>query len=384
MHALFIAARVFLSTFFFIPFVVLYATSIGLDFATLMLVESFFGVLLILLDLPGGHLADRIGPKRALIIGGALQGVACLALFFVPHVLVFWLVQVCFALAVSLSRGADSAMNHTLHERTGRAEGFELSEARFMALLLAARAMAYFASGLMALLGYRYTFLFTGITQLLGCTLLLAVPDGKSSDVRSEITLGARLKAVIKTCTSSLTIGLQIVAIVLVGSAFSIILYLLPALADAAGIATYRLGALFALSTLGAAGLSFLVQRSAQRWLAYGIGMVGFLCLAPPYYVVLLVGATLVEVAQSLIIPRFRASVMQQLGHLGKATAMSVISTAMILGFTIMGPTFGHLTDAYGLDVMLYACWATFAAGAALITYLQILAARRTSTNVSA
>ena len=61
MRPLFISSRLLLNLFFFVPFIALYATEIGLDFARLLLAEGLFGILVAVMDLPSGHVADSIG-----------------------------------------------------------------------------------------------------------------------------------------------------------------------------------------------------------------------------------------------------------------------------------------------------------------------------------
>lgn len=354
-----ISARLALNLFLFTPFIVLYAGDLGLDFRTVLLVESMFALLITITDLPCGHLADRIGPKWALLIGGALQGTACALLYALPAPAIFWGTQVLFAFAVAISRGADSALNFAQLKAAGAEATFEASESRLMSLLLVGRAIAYVAGGFVATLGYRQTFLATACVQLVGVGLLLLLPGSAPGQQRARFTLQERLGKVWRACMASPDARRQLLLMVLAGSSFQTILYLAPALARSAGIDTYELGAFFALATLGGSGAWFLLRRY-RLGLAYVMGIAGFLLMGTKLFIPLLIGTALVEACQTLIIPRFRAIAMGLLGEYGEATAMSVVSTAMLLGFSLLGPLLGHISDLYGLNTLLYFCCGMF------------------------
>jgi MFS family permease len=90
---------------------------------------------------------------------------------------------------------------------------------------------------------------------------------------------------------------------------------------------------------------------------------VGLLAMAREHFVFVLVGVSLVKASQAIIIPSFRKTTMAHLGQFGEATAMSVVTTATMLGFAVLGPMFGSISDRYGLRFLLFLCLGTFVLG---------------------
>ena len=95
---------------FFGPFTYLYAESLGMSHTEIMSLYGLFSVCTFLLDIPFGHVADRIGPKFALLIGLFIYGLTAIAVGLVPTVEMLWASQVLFAAGQSLYKGADSSL----------------------------------------------------------------------------------------------------------------------------------------------------------------------------------------------------------------------------------------------------------------------------------
>ncbi len=60
-------------TLFPIPIITLYwKDQIGLSLADIFLLQAVFGLAVVLLELPSGYVADRVGYRRSLLVGAAL------------------------------------------------------------------------------------------------------------------------------------------------------------------------------------------------------------------------------------------------------------------------------------------------------------------------
>ena len=92
------------------PVIVLFFESRGLTLAEVLLLQAWFGVLVLVLEVPSGYLADLLGRKRTLIVGAFVAAVGHSLLLVVEG---FWQLAVfegCLAIGYSLASGADLAM----------------------------------------------------------------------------------------------------------------------------------------------------------------------------------------------------------------------------------------------------------------------------------
>ncbi|HSZ31294.1 MAG TPA: hypothetical protein VK784_16245 [Pseudonocardiaceae bacterium] len=62
-----LVARLLLGSYFFVPYIALYAMSLRIPLGTILVIEALFALLTVLFDLPAGHLADRMGARQVLV-----------------------------------------------------------------------------------------------------------------------------------------------------------------------------------------------------------------------------------------------------------------------------------------------------------------------------
>ncbi len=94
----------------FMPIAVPYYRAHGLGMHDVYLLQSTFSVATMLFEVPSGHLADRIGRRRALILGGWLWGGAFLFLLSAGSFAAFACFEVIAAAGVACFSGADLAL----------------------------------------------------------------------------------------------------------------------------------------------------------------------------------------------------------------------------------------------------------------------------------
>lgn len=82
----------------------------GLKFSTVMYLNAWFMLWNFILEVPTGTIADHFGRKASIVLG-ALAGFVCMAVYTShPHILVFMIAEMIFALSITLVSGADNAL----------------------------------------------------------------------------------------------------------------------------------------------------------------------------------------------------------------------------------------------------------------------------------
>jgi MFS family permease len=360
-------ARLLLGGYFFIPYLVLYASSVHVSLSLLLAIEAFFALLIVLFDLPAGHLADRIGPRQALILGALLQGGAAALLGLLPSAAVFWATQPLFAAATALTMGADAALAAGVLRAAGRAEHFEATERVFQSTQLAGTALVLTSASALSLIGMHWTFLATAVAQLAAVVVLSRVADVRSPSDEDRISLGVRLRGLVRGVRGTKGLPLDLVAMILVGTAFSVLLYLTPVYYVAAGLGEGLVGVAAAGVALAASTAALVLPTRWSPRVSVALAVVAAAALAAPWVTVVLAAAVVVQAAQARLLPRFRARVLDDLREHGEASAMSIVTTSRNLGFAVVAPFVGVLTAWTGPGGLAVLCAVLFAvAGAAM------------------
>lgn len=121
-----------------------------------------------LLNVPGGALADRIGPRRVLLMSWLVYALAYAAFAFAPGYRSFWLIFVLYAAHYGLGEGAEKALMARLVDPRARGAAFGAQHAVHGAMLLPAN----LAFGFLVTQHPRIAFLGAAGAALLGAALL--------------------------------------------------------------------------------------------------------------------------------------------------------------------------------------------------------------------
>jgi MFS family permease len=357
-----LVARLLLGSYFFVPYIALYAMSLRIPLGTLLVIEALFALLTVLFDLPAGHLADRMGARQVLVLGALLEGIAALLLGGLPHAAVFWAVQPLFAASQSLTMGADVALASGVLRVAGRLAEFEAEEQLYQSLRLATMAVVLVSSSALSLVALRVPFLATGLAQLGAVMVLLTVPDVRSqSDIGPErLPLWDRLRGLVTSARRSAGLPIDLVAMILTGTAFFVLLYLMPVYFVGSGINEHLIGVCAAGVALAAAAASHLLPGQWTLRVTVTLAVLASAALGTEFIPVIVVAAVIIQSAQARLLPRYQARIMADLQGHGEATAMSIVTTSRNIGFVVLAPFIGLLTARLGSTGLSLACAALF------------------------
>lgn len=388
-------------TWLYVPFQWFYLREQGLSAMELMGLNTVFCIAAVVLEVPTGALADRLGRRPVLAAGAAFSALSCLVFLSFPNAMA-WLVvaNVLAALAMTCISGADSAYLFDLlrwHDRIDRyrtAESVSSAIKLFTSALGGLFAAAMVSRGLDLSALYLVTGLLTGSASLLALTLPEPWRDNartalrpsdlvSKSESRNASTFVAKGHATLLDVFQEAVVhvrqafqllsGQRDLMALLVFSAvlFPVLrvgLFLDQPFVQQLGFATSSLGLVFAAKDLVAACASALTAALLVRFgefkLLAALPVATALALAlmalgsGPASVALVVLPT---IAFGIYSPLVRVYVNRRLnGCRDRATVLSTEGMARRFGFALFSPLVGAAVDLWSLSAALgvSAAWA--------------------------
>jgi MFS family permease len=92
----------------------------GLTFVEIMMLQSYFTVMILVFEIPCGAIADYISRKFSLILGTGVIGIAALVYSSFPNIIIFGIGETLWAIGSSLISGTNQAFIYDTLKKLGR------------------------------------------------------------------------------------------------------------------------------------------------------------------------------------------------------------------------------------------------------------------------
>jgi len=152
---------VFGGMFFAVPIIALFWLDNGLNLTQIMILQSLFSIVIILLEIPTGYFADIYGRKKALIISGMgiFGGIVIYSISY--NFLEFLIGECLFAIGLSFYSGASSAFIYDTLKDLKQKKNYKRiwGNVKFYGML--ALAISSIIGGFIGEINLRYTFYFS-------------------------------------------------------------------------------------------------------------------------------------------------------------------------------------------------------------------------------
>ncbi|MEF8809879.1 MAG: MFS transporter [Bacteroidales bacterium] len=142
----------------FMPIVVLFYQENGLEMQDIFVLQSIYSVVIVILEIPSGYLADVLGRKTTLIIGSTL-GFCGFGIYSLSYD--FWgflMAEVTMGIGTSLVSGADSAILYDTLKAGNQENKYLRFEGKMVSIGNVAEGMAGILGGLLAEISLRTPF----------------------------------------------------------------------------------------------------------------------------------------------------------------------------------------------------------------------------------
>lgn len=330
----------------------LYRQAVGLTFFHITLIESISLGCALLLEIPWGYAADRIGYKRTLVLCSFLYCLSKLVFWRAHSFGGFLAERLLLSVVLSGLSGCDSAFLYLNAQGMNAKKAFALRSALETAgLLVAAVSFSLFLSG-----NYRLTALLTFAAYAIAFLLSLFLTDVKpAAEPQNRCALTPR--ALLGEVLADRRFLCYLIACAFVMETNQTITVFLSQIKYLqSGVPVHLFGYLFLLTTLvgmSAMGAPSLGGRMGESGLMLLAGAACLLLCAGTSPFSSVAGVLLLRACASILYPMMQDAQNRQVRHANRATVLSGYSMLMSLIAVFTNLLFGWLADLGASFAML-------------------------------
>ena len=319
----------FSGLFFIAPVLVLFWQDNGLNLTEVMLLQSIFAILVILLEIPTGVVADKWGKRNSIVLASLLLLFYPVIQYFGSNFLHFALGQLVYAMGVALMSGADSALLYDSLKQTKKEKTFSKVWGNTKSLLYLAGGIAAVVGGFVAHYSLRANWILVFLAWIITFIVSLQFIEPKASKKAKQDYLKHTFDSFKETFSNK-----PLLFLFLFAALFTMV---------------HRIAFWFFQPYMQESGISITVFGVVIILL-----MVGSLFLMSQFIVA--AGIMLIFVTQyvrGFVQPVLEGYTHKLLNSEKRATLLSIQYSGGPLGFAIIAPIFGYIADKFSLSTSL-------------------------------
>ena len=374
---LFYAFRLLATSYLFVPIFMLFQADRGLSFFERLALGGIYSGVIILVEVPTGVFADRLGRRRSMLWGAIAMVASCLLATRANGFVEFAIAESLAALSMALISGADSAYLYDLLAAHDRVAEYSRRESVASAWHLLGSACAFAGGGALAQVHMALPYLVTAGVATVAAVLACLLEEDVEPHDRMERAgwfqqTFAALDEVVRNGKLLWLVGYSAVVFALVRA--TIYVYQ-PYLAER-GLGTLEIGLLFAGVNLIAALVS---MRTWQLRTAFGddkllwgllavlgISFIGLASAgAGPWMLALLF---VQAVASGIYSPLTKPLLNREIRSENRAAVLSVESMGRRAAIGVFAP----LVGLYGQANVMFLCGAVGLAGLVILAFARL------------
>jgi MFS family permease len=348
-----------------LPIIVVFWQDCGLDMLQIFWLHTLFAISVVVLEVPTGMVADRLGKRTSLLFGMVVIFAGMIGYALSQTFVSFLLVEIALALGFAFYSGADSALLYDSLKALKREDEFKRIEGETNAIRLVSFALCNLIGGVVgdwSLVGAVWA---SAIGPCLGIFVVFGFVEVQPRDAQENMREALRsyrqlLRQALKFVRKHQYVRWQILLFsVLSGSGTWLVWLYQPYMAES-GLDIWAFGGAFALFNLVAALCSKRAHEFETRLGGWRSNLVFALLLILP----LLLMATFIGPLSFLFIlghqavrgfarPIITDRILQYTYADKRATVLSLNSMGGRLFFALTGPLVGWLSDVQPMSVCL-------------------------------
>ena len=177
---LFYLYRLLATSYLYVPIFMLFRAARGLSFFESLALGAIYSAVVIVVEVPTGVFADRLGRRRSMLVGALTMTASCLVAASATTFGEFAIAEALAAMSLALCSGADSAYLFDLLLEHGRVHEYSKRESTASAWHLLGNAIAYAAGGMLAPIDLVLPFYATAAVASLAAVVATLLTDDRA------------------------------------------------------------------------------------------------------------------------------------------------------------------------------------------------------------
>jgi MFS family permease len=361
----------------FMPYVVPFYHSNGLDMHQIMVLQAIYSVSIIALEIPSGYFADVIGRRRTLIIG-VIMGAIGMGLYSISYGFMgFLIAELVLGFGQSFISGADSALLYDSLLDNKKDKDYIKYEGRMVSVGNVAEAAAGIAGGLLALISLRTNYYVqTGVALLAVPAAIMLMEPGKHK------RLGVfNFRTILDVVADSLFINKElrtnIFLSAIIGSATLTMAWFAQPYFEFVELPLSLFGIMWTLLNL-TVGFAAMLAYRVERKLGANLTVLLLAIMIPAGYLALghfssiwaLSILFFFYIVRGVATPVLKDYIHRLTTSEVRATVLSVRNFIIRICFVAVGPAMGYMTDQTSLQTALTFGGIVFLVSGLLLAFL--------------
>ena len=347
-----------------IPTLILFYQSYGLDLEQAVLLKSILSLSVFIFEIPSGYIADVLGRKKSLIAGGLVWIFSLILYCLGKGFIIFAIAEVFSGLAASLISGADTAIAFDSLVQIGREGDYRRLQGRLVAIAGITEAICGIVGAAVASVNLVYPFYLQTVFIIAYCILVLTLVEPKPHISVAQIAPQGNIKELLQIVRLALFENKNLRWLILLSANFGTATFLIVWLAQAdmnqRGLPIEAFGFAWAFFHI-VLSLASIKASSLEDFLGIKQVFLGLILVMGGSYIFLglieqtwgIIFIAVIYLVRGLRTPLLLNHINQHVSSSIRATVLSVNSFVFRLGFALVGPMVGWLTDVYSLDIAL-------------------------------
>ncbi len=183
--------RILQGSWISIPTIILFYKSNSLGLSELLALKALMSFVVIVLEIPSGYIADKLGRKNTLISAGLLWMISNLLYYFNSTIIFFTLAEIFLGMAMSLVSGADSAILYDTLKNLNKDSEYKKLESKMFSFQAFSESFSGFIAAFLASYSLKLPFLIHAIINIgfVFISLILAEPKREISNLKTFASL---------------------------------------------------------------------------------------------------------------------------------------------------------------------------------------------------
>ena len=345
-----------------IPTIILFYQSHGLDLEQAVWLKTILSLSILILEVPSGYIADKLGRKFCLVAGSAVWIVGWLCYCVGSSFAVFAIAEILAGVAGSLISGANTALVYETLIQLGKESHYRTIEGKLVAVAGISEALCGLVGAAVAEINLAYPFyLQTACLFVYFCIALTLIEPKGGRIIVGELKTANLKSIIVDVFVKRPRLRWLILLSGTFATASFLMVWLSQGYLEQINFPIVAMGVAWAIFHLLMSLASFNASKIETAWGMKKTVLILVWSVAVAY---ILLGSTsnswgialiaVIYMVRGLCSPLILNLINEQIPSTIRATVLSLNSFTFRLGFAIVAPIIGAITSSYSLSLGLF------------------------------